>query len=207
MLELFISAFVTFFVVIDPIGIAPVFASLTRGSDARHKKLMAIKGTVIAVVILAFFAAVGEPFLSALGISLDALKVAGGIMLFLIALEMVFEKRTERREETAERTHQEHLEDISVFPIAIPLLAGPGAIASIILLMASHEGNLLAQGSILGALGLTLLLTLLAFLAASKLMAVLGATVSAVVSRVLGIILAAFATQFIMDGIRLFFAA
>ncbi|GEQ97656.1 UPF0056 inner membrane protein [Iodidimonas gelatinilytica] len=205
MLEIFISAFVTFFVVIDPVGIAPVFASLTEGANARHKRLMAIKGTLIAVAILLFFAAVGEPFLSALGITLDALKVAGGVMLFLIALEMVFEKRTERRENSAERSHQEHLEDISVFPIAIPLLAGPGAIASIILLMASHEGNYLAQGTILAAIGATLLLTLFAFLAASKLMAVMGNTVSTIISRVLGIILAAFASQFIMDGIRNFF--
>lgn len=205
MLEVFITAFVTFFVIIDPVGIAPVFASLTQGTAPRHQKLMAIKGTVIAAGILLFFAAVGEPFLSALGISLQALKVAGGVMLFLIALEMVFEKRTERRENSAERSHQEHPEDISVFPIAIPLLAGPGAIASIILLMASHEGDYLVQGAVLAALGLTLALTLVTFLAASRLMAVMGATASTIISRVLGIILAAFATQFILDGILNFF--
>ncbi len=207
MLEVFITAFVTFFVIIDPVGIAPVFASLTQGTAPRHQKMMAIKGTVIAVGILLFFAAVGEPFLSALGISLQALKVAGGVMLFLIALEMVFEKRTSRRENSAERSHQEHPEDISVFPIAIPLLAGPGAIASIILLMASHEGDLLAKGIVLSALGLTLALTLVTFLAASRLMAVMGATASTIISRVLGIILAAFATQFILDGILNFFIA
>lgn len=205
MIEIFISAFVTFFVIIDPVGIAPVFASLTQGTTPRHRRMMAIKGTVIAVGILLFFAAVGEPFLSALGITLNALKVAGGVMLFLIALEMVFEKRTERRENAAERSHQEHPEDISVFPIAIPLLAGPGAIASIILLMASHDGDYLAKGVILSALGLTLGLTLITFLAASRLMEVMGSTVSAIISRVLGIILAAFATQFILDGISHFF--
>lgn len=205
MLEVFVTAFVTFFVIIDPIGIAPVFASLTQGTAPRHQKVMAIRGTVIAAGILLFFAAVGEPFLSALGISLQALKVAGGVMLFLIALEMVFEKRTERRENSAERSHQEHPEDVSVFPIAIPLLAGPGAIASIILLMASHDGDILAKGIVLLALGLTLILTLITFLAASRLMAVMGMTVSTIVSRVLGIILAAFATQFILDGILNFF--
>lgn len=202
MTDLFVAAFVTFFVVIDPVGIAPVFASLTQGTPARHRRMMAFKGSALAAVILVFFALVGEPFLSALGITLDALKVAGGFMLFLIALEMVFERRTERRETAAEKSHKEHPEDISVFPIAIPLLAGPGAIASVILLMASNDKDWAAQGAVLGALALTLALTLIAFLTASKLMALIGHTASTIVSRVLGIILAALAAQYMLDGIR-----
>lgn len=202
MQDAFIAAFVTFFVVIDPIGIAPLFASLTRDTDKAHRRLMAWKGALIAALVLLFFALAGQPFLSALGITLDGLKVAGGVMLFLIALEMVFEKRTERRENAAERSHKEHPEDISVFPIAIPLLAGPGAIASIILLMADHGGDRMAAGAVLAALFITLALTLVAFLAAARLMELIGTTVSTIISRVLGIILAALAAQFILDGVK-----
>ncbi|GAB4122104.1 MAG: MarC family protein [Rhodothalassiaceae bacterium] len=204
--DAFIAAFVTFFVVIDPIGIAPLFASLSRDGEPAWRRRMAFRGTLIATLVLLFFALVGEPFLRALGISLDALKVSGGVMLFLIAIEMVFEKRTERRENAAERTQREHAEDISVFPIAIPLLAGPGAIASIILLMADHRGDRMTEAAVLAALLINLFLTLLAFLAAGRLMALIGQTVSAIISRVLGIVLAALAAQFILDGVRSFFA-
>jgi len=202
MTDLFVTAFVTFFVVIDPVGIAPVFAGLTHGTPAGHPRRMAIKGVAIAAIVLLFFAAVGRPFLNALGITLDALKLAGGFMLFMIALEMVFEKRTERRGNTAEKSYRDHPEDISVFPIAVPLLAGPGAIASVILLMADYPGNYPAQGMVLAAMAANLLLTLFAFLGAERLMRALGATFSTVLTRVLGIVLAAFAAQFMLDGVK-----
>ena len=127
MIELFSSAFVTFLVIIDPPGCAPIFASLTRGTDAAHRRAMAIRSSLVAWAILMFFALLGEPMLHALGISLASFRIAGGIMLFIIALEMVFEQRTERREERAKEIEgTPEAEDISVFPMAIPMIAGPG---------------------------------------------------------------------------------
>ena len=127
MIELFVSSFVTFFVVIDPPGCAPIFASLTSGTTAAHRRAMALRSVAIASGILLFFGLFGEDLLDALGISLAAFRIAGGIMLFLIALEMVFERRTARRESRAQEVNAspEH-EDISVFPMAIPMIAGPG---------------------------------------------------------------------------------
>lgn len=201
MYDAFIAAFIGLFVIVDPIGIAPVFAGLTQGASVSHKRKMAIKGTIVGTLILVFFALVGKPFLNALGISMDGLRVAGGIMLFIIALEMVFEKRTERKQESAERL-DDYFEDISVFPVALPLLAGPGAIATIMLTMTNYEHDVMAQGAILAALGLVMLITLLTFFMASRVMDWLGPTVNAVLTRLLGVILAALAAQFILDGFR-----
>ncbi|RMD88570.1 MAG: MarC family protein [Alphaproteobacteria bacterium] len=206
MLDAFITAFVTFFVVIDPLGIAPVFASLTHGADETYRRRMAWRGTAIAVLVLLFFAFLGAPFLKALGIGLEAFKVAGGVMLFLMALEMVFEKRTERRSSSAERSHREPPEDISVFPLGIPLLAGPGAIASTILLMASHAGDPAGKAVVIAAMLLTLGLTLITFYIVGPMVRLLGTTFSTILSRVFGIVLAALAAQFILDGVRSFFA-
>src|SRR5918993_5258529 len=137
MIELFTTAFITLAVIIDPPGCAPIFASLTSGTDAAHRRNMAIRSALVAWCILMFFALLGEPLLRTLGISLSAFRIAGGIMLFMIALDMVFERRTERREERAQQVEAdpEH-DDVSVFPMAIPMIAGPGSIASIMLLMA-----------------------------------------------------------------------
>lgn len=201
MYDAFIAAFIALFVIVDPVGIAPVFAGLTQGSPRAHQKKMAIKGTIIGTVILIFFASVGQPFFKVLGISLDALRVAGGVMLFIIAVEMVFEKRTERKQETAEKL-DEHFEDISVFPIALPLLAGPGAIATVMLLMANYKGDLAAQGAIIGALVLVMLITVITFFMAGKVMEWMGPSVNAVLTRVLGVILAALAAQYILDGFK-----
>jgi multiple antibiotic resistance protein len=202
MLELFVSAFATLFVIIDPPGCAPIFASLTSGASAQHRRSMAIRSVMVAGLILFAFAVFGEAFLRALGISLDAFRIAGGIMLFLIALEMVFEKRQERRENRAEDVKaQPAHDDISIFPMGIPMIAGPGSIASAMLLMSRGDG--LPQSLIiLGALALVLLLTLLALLAAGPLMRLLGYRVEAMITRVLGVILAALAVQFVIDGIR-----
>ena len=141
MLELFLSAFITLFVVLDPPGCAPIYAGLTTGASPAQKRAMAIRACLIASVILLVFALFGEQLLGALHIELDAFRAAGGIMLFLIALDMVFEKRTQRREERAEKLRETpEVEDVSVFPMAMPMLAGPGAIASVMLLMGGADG-------------------------------------------------------------------
>ena len=201
-MELFISTFVTFFVVIDPPGCAPIFAGLTAGTPAAHRRSMAIRAVLYASGILLVFALFGEDFLRALGVSLDAFRIAGGIMLFLIALDMVFEKRTERREERAAKVKDTaEAEDISVFPMAIPMIAGPGSIASAMLLIGKSDGW--AQGAVvLSALGAILALTLAALLAAGPLMRLLGHKLEAMITRLLGVILAALAAQFVIDGIR-----
>ncbi len=204
MSELFVSAFVTFLVVIDPPGCAPIFASLTSGTDPAHRRGMAIRSVLIASGILLFFALLGEDLLRALGISLSAFRIAGGIMLFLIAIDMVFEKRTERRENRAQEVSASEAEDVSVFPMAIPMIAGPGSIASVMLLMARSDG-LQQSLLVLAALAATLVLTLLALLASGPLMRLLGNKMEAMITRLLGVILAALAAQFVIDGIELSF--
>ena len=201
MIELFISTFITFFVVIDPPGCAPIFAGLTAGTSAVHRRAMAVRAVIVAAVILFGFALFGEALLRALGISLNAFKIAGGIMLFLIALEMVFEKRTERREDRAEKVKASEAPDISIFPMAMPMIAGPGSIASVMLLMSQNDG-IARSGVVLAAMLAILLLTLVALLAAGPIMRVVGAKIEAVVSRLLGVLLAALAVQFVIDGIR-----
>lgn len=202
MIELFISAFVTFLVVIDPPGCAPIYASLTHGATAEHRRAMAIRAVFVAAIILLIFALFGEKLLGALGISLDSFRIAGGIMLFLIALEMVFEKRTQRREERAKEVMETpQVEDVSIFPMAIPMIAGPGSIASIMLLMARSKG-IEQTFVVLGALGSVLVLTLVALLLAGPLMTLIGHKVETVVTRLLGVLLAALAAQFVIDGIR-----
>ncbi len=202
MLELFLSAFITFFVVIDPPGCAPIYASLTGGAAPAQRRAMAIRAIVVSLGILIIFAAFGEDLLSALGISLAAFRIAGGIMLFLIALEMVFEKRQTRREDRAEKIMDTpEVEDVSIFPMALPMIAGPGSIATIMLLMARSNG-LEETFVVLGAMAAVLLLTLIALLAAGPIMRLLGAKIEAVITRLLGVLLAALATQFIIDGLR-----
>lgn len=201
MIELFISSFITFFVVIDPPGCAPIFAGLTAGTTAVHRRAMAVRAVIVASIILFGFALFGEALLRALGISLNAFKIAGGIMLFLIALEMVFEKRTERREDRAEKVKASEVPDISIFPMAMPMIAGPGSIASVMLLMSQNTGWE-HSGVVLGAMAAILLLTLGALLAAGPIMRLVGAKIEAVISRLLGVLLGALATQFVIDGIR-----
>ncbi len=202
MIELFISAFITFFVVIDPPGCAPIYASLTSSVPERDRRIMAVRAIFVAALILLVFALFGEQMLAALGISLNSFRIAGGIMLFLIALEMVFEKRTERREDRAQEIieHPE-IEDVSIFPMAMPMIAGPGSIAAVMLLTSQNDGvdNALV---ILGALGAVLVLTLIGLLAAGPLMRVLGHKVEAVITRVLGVLLGALAVQFVVDGLN-----
>ena len=203
MIELFVSAFITFLVVIDPPGCAPIYASLTHGASAVHRRAMAIRAVTVAALILLVFALFGEDLLRGLGISLASFRIAGGIMLFLIALEMVFEKRTQRREERAKEVLETpDFEDVSIFPMAIPMIAGPGSIASVMLLMSRNDG-LERSAVVLAALATILLLTLLALLAAGPIMRVLGVKIEAVITRLLGVLLAALAVQFVIDGVRI----
>ncbi|WP_353217661.1 MarC family protein [Sandarakinorhabdus sp.] len=210
MVQLFISAFVTLFVVIDPLGCVPIFSSLTAGTSPRHRSQMAVRSSLIATGVLVAFALGGEAFLSALGITLPAFKVAGGIMVFIIAIDMVFEKRTQRRENRAEEVKSSaaasgkplEAEDISVFPMAIPMLAGPGAIASVMLLSARTAGDVAAEAVVLVALLAVLLLTFLSLLAAGPIMKLMGAKFEGALTRLLGVVLAALAAQFVIDGIK-----
>ena len=202
MIELFTTAFITFVVVIDPPGCAPIFASLTSGTDQTHRRKMAIRSCFVAWSILLFFALLGEPLLRTLGISLSAFRLAGGILLFITAMEMVFEKRTERREERAKEIEgTPEAEDISVFPMAIPMIAGPGSIATIMLLCARANG--LAEGAIvLAAMTAVILLTLVSLLLAGPLMKLIGVKLEGMITRILGVILAALAVQFVLDGLE-----
>ncbi|WP_439547109.1 MarC family protein [Sandarakinorhabdus sp.] len=210
LIQLFISAFVTLFVVIDPPGCVPIFSSLTAGTSPAHRRTMAIRSSLIATGVLVAFALGGEAFLSALGITLPAFKIAGGIMVFVIAIDMVFEKRTQRRENRAEEVvssavasgKQLEEEDISVFPMAIPMLAGPGSIASVMLLSARTGGDLAAEAVVLAALVAVLALTFLSLLAAAPIMKLMGAKFEGALTRLLGVVLAALAAQFVIDGIK-----
>lgn len=202
MIDLFISAFVTLFVVIDPPGCAPIYASLTSQASTDQRRSMAYRAILIAGAILVFFAMFGEALLSFLHIDLDSFRIAGGIMLFIIAIDMVFEKRTERREQRAEKILEaEEVDDVSVFPMAMPMLAGPGSIASVMLLVSQNNGMDRAL-VIFGALLLVLLLTLGALLAAGPIMRMIGHKGEAIITRLLGVLLAALAAQFVIDGLK-----
>jgi multiple antibiotic resistance protein len=209
---LFVSAFVTLFVVIDPPGCVPIFSSLTSGTSNAHRKAMALRSILIATGVLVAFALGGEAFLGALGISLAAFKIAGGVMVFLIAIDMVFEKRTQRRESRAEGVKSAaaaadkplEAEDISVFPMAIPMLAGPGSIAAVMLLSARAD-TLAAEVTVLAALVAVMAITLVSLLAAGPLMKLMGAKFEGALTRLLGVVLAALAAQFVVDGIKMSF--
>ncbi len=201
MIELFVSSLITFFVVIDPPGCAPIYAGLSASASAAQKRAMAIRAVGVSAAILFVFALFGEALLKGLGISLASFRIAGGIMLFLIALEMVFEKRTERREDRAAKVASDpEAEDVSIFPMAMPMIAGPGSIASVMLLMSRNSG-LERSLVVLGAMATILLLTLAALLAAGPIMRILGAKIEAVITRLLGVLLAALAVQFVLDGV------
>jgi multiple antibiotic resistance protein len=202
MIELFGSALVTFLVIIDPPGVVPIFASLTREDARPHVRAQAIRAAVIAWAILMFFALLGKPMLEALGISLASFRIAGGIMLFMIALDMVFERRTQRRESRAQSIEgTPEAVDVSVFPMAIPMIAGPGSIAST-MLWVSRADDRGEVAVVLAAITVVVGLTLLALLAAGPIMRLLGPKIEAMLSRLLGVILAALAAQFIVDGMR-----
>jgi multiple antibiotic resistance protein len=200
--ELFLSAFDTFFLVIDPPGCAPIYAGLTKGASAAQARNMALRATMIASIILLIFALFGQELLGALHIELNSFRIAGGLMLFFIAFDMVFEKRTQRREERAEKiAATPEIEDVSVFPMAMPMLAGPGAIAAVMLLM--NEANGLSESlEVLAALAAVLVITAASLVAAGPLIRLLGDKVEAVITRLLGVLLAALAAQYVIDGLK-----
>jgi multiple antibiotic resistance protein len=192
----------TFFAVIGPVDVAAVFAALTASATPAERRAMAVRGVLIAAGILLTFALLGELLLQTLGISLAALRTAGGILLLLIGIEMVFVRSSGAVTTTDEEAREAELRrDITVFPLATPLIAGPGAMGAVILLMANAEGDLQRQMVVLASLLAILALTLLALLAASQLHRLLGVTGMHVISRIFGVLLSALAVQFIFDGI------
>lgn len=205
MLDQLVTIFITFLVVIDPIGVAPIFSALTRGGSDLYRRRMAIKSTAIASVMMLFFVLTGDALLRFLGISLAAFRISGGILLFLLAIDMVLARPSGLRSATVrEQEEAQYKDDISVFPLAFPLLAGPGTLTTILLTTSSlraQEQPLLFLG-LLGVLLTVQALTLLALLLAPQLMRLLGETGANVIDRLLGLILAALAVQFVLEGLR-----
>lgn len=202
MLETAGLALTTFFATIGPIDVAAVFAALTVKATPAHRRLMAVRGIVLGTIILLAFALFGETMLSYLGISLAALRTAGGILLLLIGIDMVFARSSGGTSATDDETAEAAAkDDISIFPLAMPLIAGPGAMGAAILLMAGTEGDWIRQVIVIACLLAILLMTFLALLAATQIQKLLGVTGLHVISRVFGILLSALAVQFIFDGI------
>lgn len=201
MIEQFLHGVVALLVIIDPVGSAAIFAALMRGAPEPYRRHIAWRGTLIAGILILAFAFVGAPLLDALGITLPAFRVAGGVLLFLLAVDMVFARPSGIRYPTArEEEEAEHRTDISVFPLAFPLLAGPGALTSIVLLM-SRAHSPFEAAAVIVALVIVMAVTLALLLSASQVVRLLGVTGTNVVGRVLGIILAALAAQYILDGV------
>jgi multiple antibiotic resistance protein len=197
------SALVTMLVTLDPPGLAPIFLSLTRGMSPGERRQVAIRACIIAFGIMAFFGVAGDVVLKALGVSLPAFRIAGGLLLFWIAFEMVFERRTERKQQTAETAiTQDHIRNVAAFPLAIPLMAGPGALTATILLAGRAQGEPLLLTMLAAICGLVILCCLAVFLAAGAIARLLGVTGNIVLTRLLGVILAALAVQFVIDGVR-----
>ncbi len=201
--ETAIVSLATFFATIGPLDVAAVFAAMTAEATPQSRRSMAIRGILIATIILVAFGLVGGPLLVGLGISMAALKTAGGILLLLIAIDMVFARSSGEISTTHEEDKEaESKQDIAVFPLATPLIAGPGAMGAVILLMANAESNIFLQATVFISLLIILLFTLVTLLVASNIQDLLGATGMHVISRVFGVLLLALAVQFIFDGIK-----
>lgn len=198
-----INELIVLFVVIDPPGLAAMFAALTRGGDEAYRHRMAVKSTLLAAGILYAFALIGSRLLDALGITLPAFKIAGGILLFLVAIDMIFARQSGLRSATVrEQEEARFREDISVFPLAFPLISGPGALTTVILLASNTHDKPLEFITLLIILAVVLLIALAALFASGRLMKLLGVTGSNVLGRLLGVMLAAMAVQFVVDGVR-----
>ncbi|SHJ59130.1 multiple antibiotic resistance protein [Roseomonas rosea] len=201
-IDLLISTLVTLLVTVDPVGLAPIFLSLTDGMTVRERRAVAVRATVIAFAILTFFVLLGDRLLDWLEIGLPAFRIGGGLLLFWIAFEMVFERRTERKQETADAAlHLDHMRDLAAFPLAIPLMAGPGAITAVILLTARMEESPFGIAAVLLLVLAVMLACLGVFLASEGISRLLGRTGRIVLSRLLGVLLTALAVQFVVDGI------
>jgi multiple antibiotic resistance protein len=197
-----ISAFLTLFVVVDPVGLTPTFLGVTDGLPATARRLVAIRASVIAGAILVGSAIIGDWLLATLQISLAAFRIAGGLLLFSIASEMVFGVRIRREGEAAEQAVEEHVRNIAAFPLAIPLMAGPGAITATVLLAGHAHGNWLLFASLLVVVLLVVACCVTAFHFAERISGLLGMTGNIVLSRLLGVLLAALAVQYVVDGVR-----
>jgi multiple antibiotic resistance protein len=202
MTEQLFKFFVVFFVVVEPISLIPLFAGLTEGASPRYQRLMACKAAAISLGICILFALAGAKFLELMGISLNSFRIAGGTLLFLISLEMVFARTSGTRSTSPEREEAMKREDISVFPLAFPFIAGPGALATILLTAGEVWGKPALFAGFLAVVALVILICMSLMLAAPRLMVVLGVTGANVMNRLSGVVLAALAVQFITDGIR-----
>ncbi|MFO1425871.1 MAG: MarC family protein [Steroidobacteraceae bacterium] len=202
--EQFVKFFVVFFVVVDPVSLIPLFAGLTEGASAAYKKKMALKAVFIASLIILLFALSGAAFLRAMGISIEAFRIFGGLLLFLVALEMVFARESGTRTSTDEQAESRRRADISVFPLAFPFLAGPGALTTILLWFGpvTLQQAPVHFGVLLAAAALVLAISLVIMLLAAQLMRILGTTGTNVANRLLGVVLGALAVQFVIDGLR-----
>ena len=201
MLDLFVDSLIIMLVVVDPVGIAPLFAALTHGETHAVKRRTAIRGMLIAGGILVVFVLAGDTLLSALGIGMPAFQIAGGALLFLLAVDMVFARHSGLRSTTErEQREAETKKDISVFPLAIPLIAGPGALTTVLLMVGEQGDDPFVLGTVLAVILVVLLVTLISLLASARIMAFMGETGANVVSRVLGVVLAALAVQFVLNG-------
>jgi multiple antibiotic resistance protein len=201
-----VSALVTLFVVVDPIGLAPTFLAVTEGLPRAARRSVALRASIIAGVILIGTALLGDWLFRALGITLSAFRIAGGLLLFAIAFEMVFGLRTRREGQAAEEAVDEQVRNIAAFPLAIPLLAGPGALTATVLLAGRAHGNLLLVGLLLAVVVFVALSCFVAFYFAQRISRLLGLTGNIVLSRLLGVLLAALAVQYVVDGVRAIWA-
>jgi multiple antibiotic resistance protein len=197
-----ISQFVTLFVVIDPIGLAPIFLSVTHGLSHQVRRRIAVRACLIAAIILLGFAVGGDRLLRALGITIPAFRIAGGLLLFATAFDMVLGWRGEREARTAEQALEERVHNIAAFPLAIPLMAGPGAITATVLLAGQAARSPSQLAILLGIVASILIICALVFLSASRIGGFLGVTGNVVLSRLLGVLLAALAVQYVVDGVR-----
>lgn len=203
MIEQLIKQFVVFFVVVEPLSLVPMFGALTRGGSTRYRRKMALKASLLSAVILVVFALLGDYLLRALSITVDAFKIGGGVLLFMISVDMVFARDSGLRSTTVrEQEEAQYRDDISVFPLAFPLVAGPGALATVLLMMGDARGNLLATGGLIGVILLVVLIVLALLWTTPYVMRVIGRSGADVISRLLGVVLAALAVQYVIDGIR-----
>ena len=199
--DMMLNAFVTLFVTIDPIGLAPIFLAVTSGANKQERIRIGIRAVIVAAGILLTFALVGQAILSVMGISLPAFRIAGGILLFVIAFEMVFEKRKERKSKSAEQAlSDDEIHNIAIFPLAIPLIAGPGAISAV-LLLSSQSTDWVSMGSVLFIVAIVLGLVLFTFVIAGWVEKILGDNGRNILTRLLGVLLSALSVQFIADGV------
>ena len=200
--EFLISALVTLVVVVDPLGLVPTFVAITHGLPDRSRRDVALRACLIAAAILAGSALIGDWLLRTLSIGLPAFRIAGGLLLFSIASEMVFGVRIGRQSKEAENAIEEHVRNIAAFPLAIPLMAGPGAITATVLLAGRAGGNPMHLGVLLGVIAAVLAFCFIVFTLAARIATLLGTTANVVLSRLLGVLLAALAVQFVIDGVR-----